>query len=190
MISTNLSTRPFYNQRLVHTILALVGVLVLAVTVLNVWTIVRLSGKDAQQEAQAGRAERKASDARQAAQRIRRGIDAGELKTVSTAAAEANRLIGERTFSWTQLLSDFERTLPDDVRITTVAPRIDRDGRMFIEVVVVARRAEDVNEFVEKLESEGGFADVVPRQENLNNEGLREISLVGRSVGHARRTGP
>jgi Tfp pilus assembly protein PilN len=190
MISTNLSTRPFYNERLVHTVLVIVGVLVLGVTALNVWTIATLSDKDARQNVQAAGAEKKTDEARQKADRIRRSIDATELKTVTTAAAEANQLIDERTFSWTQLLSDFERTLPSEVRITTVTPRVDRDGRMFIDVIVVARRAEDVNEFVEKLEAQGGFSDVVPRQENLNNEGLLEITLVGRYAGHARRTKP
>ena len=190
MISTNLSTRPFYNERLVHAVLVIVGVLVLAVAALNVWTIARLSKTDAQEHAQAERAEVRATAAHLAADRIRRSIDAADLRTVTGAVAEANELIDARTFSWTELFSDFERTLPADVRIVSVAPRTDREGRMFIDLVVVARRAEDVNDFVEKLEAQGGFADVVPRQETLNNEGLREIMLVGRYVGHARGTTP
>lgn len=186
MISTNLSTRPFYNERLVHTLLAIVAVAVLAVSGLNAWTIVHLSGKDGEQNAQAARAEKKTVEARRAAERIRRSIDAAELQAVTASAVEANRLIDERTFSWTQLLSDFERTLPADVRITAVTPRIEKDGRMSIQMAVVARRAEDVNEFVEKLEAQAGFSDVVPRQESLNTEGLREVILVGRYVGTAR----
>ena len=43
MLRTNLSTRPFYNERLVHLVLLLAAVLVAAVTVLNVVTLVRLS---------------------------------------------------------------------------------------------------------------------------------------------------
>lgn len=186
MISTNLSTRPFYNERLVHTLLGIVAVAVLAVSALNAWTIVSLSGKDGEQNAQAARAEKKTEEARRAADRIRRSIDPAQLKAVTADAVEANRLIEERTFSWTQLLSDFEKTLPADVRITAVTPKIERDGSMSIQVGIVARRAEDVNDFVEKLESQAGFADVVPRQEAVNNEGLREIVLAGRYVGNAR----
>ncbi len=184
MISTNLSTRPFYNERLVRTILVAAGAIVLAVTALNAWTIVTLSRKDAVQNVQSVRAEKKAAEARRAAGRIRRSIDANQLAAVTTAAAEANRLISARTFSWTDLLSEFEQTLPPDVRITNIAPTVDRDGRLLIDIVVIARRVEDVNDFVEKLEAKGGFSDVVPRQESLNNEGLREITLVGRYVGH------
>lgn len=187
MISTNLSTRPFYNERLVHLVLAALAVLVLAGSALNAWTLVTLSKTEAQQNAQAARAEKKTAEARQAAERIRRSIDKAELNTVVARAAEANRLIDERTFSWSRLLADFEHTLPDDVRITAVVPQVDRDGRMAIEVVAVARRAEDVDEFARRLEAQGGFRDIVPSLENLNNEGLHEVSLVGRYLGSARR---
>ena len=186
MISTNLSTRPFYNERLVHTLVALVAVIVLGVTALNAWTIVALSGKDGKENAQAARAEKKTDEARQAAERIRRSIDAAELQVVTVEAVEANRLIDQRTFSWTQLLSEFERTLPADVRMSSVTPRIEKDGGMSIEMVVVARRAEDVNDFVGKLETQGGFSDLVPRQEALNDEGMREVVLAGRYTGKAR----
>ena len=43
MLRGNLSTRPFYNERLVHLALALAALIVLVVTVLNVVTLVRLS---------------------------------------------------------------------------------------------------------------------------------------------------
>ncbi len=186
MISTNLSTRPFYNERLVHAVLAIVAAVVLGIAALNAWTIVALSGRDAQQNAQAARAETKADQARQAAERIRRSIDAAELETITTEATEANRLIDERTFSWTHLFSELEKTLPADVRITSVSPHVEKNGGLSVEITLVARRAEDVNEFVEKLEARGGFSDVVPRAEALNNEGLREVVLAGRYSANAR----
>jgi Tfp pilus assembly protein PilN len=186
MITTNLSTRPFYNERLVHAALAIMAVCVLGVSVLNALAIVSLKGKDAAQNAQAARAEKKIEQAREAAERIRRSIDPVELQAVAAAATEANRLIDERTFSWTRLFSDFEKTLPADVRISSVAPHIEIDGSMTIQIAVVARRAEDVNEFVDKLEAQGAFTDLVPRQETLNNDGLREIVLSGRYAGSAR----
>ena len=43
MLRTNLSTRPFYNERAVHVAVALAALLVLAITVLNVVRIVSLS---------------------------------------------------------------------------------------------------------------------------------------------------
>jgi len=44
----NLSTRPFYNERIVHVTLALAAALVLAVTAFNLWQVFVLSGRQAQ----------------------------------------------------------------------------------------------------------------------------------------------
>jgi hypothetical protein len=188
MMSTNLSTRPFYNERLVHVVLVVAGVLVLAVTALNVFTDLRLSKKDVQLNGQAALAEGKAQRARLAAERIRHGFDPAQMQALTTAATEANQLIDRRIFSWTQLLSEFEQTLPADLRITSVAPRVDKQGRRSVDVVVVGRRAEDINEFAEKLEARGAFADVTWRQELVTPEGLREITLNGRYTGSPRRS--
>jgi hypothetical protein len=188
MISTNLSTRPFYNERLVHLVLLALAILVLAVTGLNAWTYSTLSRRDAVQNAQAVRADQKANEAKRAADRIRRGINPDELGAATMAAVEANRLIDQRTFSWTRLLSEFEQTLPSDVRISGVTPKLDREGRLFVDIYVVGRRAEDINEFAEKLEARGAFTDIRWTDETVNPEGLRETTLNGRYVGSARRT--
>lgn len=189
MISTNLSTHPFYNERLVHIVLAVVGILVLAGAALNVAAYATLSRKDVQRAGQAARAEQKAADAHRVAQRILRSIDPAELEAVTAAASDANGLIGRRTFSWTQLLSEFEQTLPADVRVAAVTPRIDnKKGALFVDIAVVGRRAEDINEFAEKLEARGAFADVTWRQEMVNPEGLRETVLNARYIGKGRRS--
>src|SRR5262249_51448469 len=43
MLRTNLSTRPFYNERAVHVVLALIGGLVLALTLVNINKVIGLS---------------------------------------------------------------------------------------------------------------------------------------------------
>ncbi len=186
MISTNLSTRPFYNDRLVRMVLAALAVVVLAVTALNVSTIATLSTTDAQQNAQAARAEKKGAAARDAAQRIRRGINTAELEEIAASATEANRLIDERTLSWTEMLSTIEQTLPPDARITGVLSQVAKDGRLIVQMTLVARRAEDINDFADRLEARGAFADITWLQESVNAEGLRETTLKGRYVGTAR----
>ena len=184
MISTNLSTRPFYNDRLVRSVLLALAVLVLAVTALNVWTVSALSGRDREQNQQAVRAEKRAADARAAAQRIRSGLDEAELKRITAEVSKANGLIAQRTFSWTRMFSDFERTLPAEVRITGVASH-ERDGQLYVDIGVNGRRAEDINEFVDRLEATGAFTDMIWQQETIGADGLRETSLRGRYVGAA-----
>lgn len=186
MISTNLSTRPFYNERLVRAVLVALAVAVLGLTVWNVTTIATLSKKGAQQNAQAGAAENKGAAARDEARRVRRGIDPAHVEEIAASAAVANRLIDQRTFSWTGMLSEFEQTLPPEARITGVISRAEKDGRLLVDILLVARRAEDINDFADRLEARGAFADLTWRQEAINPEGLRETTLTGRYVGRGR----
>ena len=55
MLRTNLATRPFYNERLVHWLIAAAAVLVIAFTAFNVGEYLRLSGRQGGLEADAAR---------------------------------------------------------------------------------------------------------------------------------------
>jgi hypothetical protein len=189
MNQTNLSTRPFYNERLVHTVLALLAAAVVVVTAVNVRAVLTLSRRDAALGTATSQAERAADVSRRNAARVRRSLNAVELQTVSAAASEANTLIDRRTFSWTRLLADFEAALPPEVRVASVQPHVDKEGGMTVTLLVVARQAEDINAFAEKLEARGAFENIMFRQESVNQEGLLETTMEGRYIGKARAAG-
>ncbi len=132
MLRTNLSTRPFYNERVVRVILGLVAAVAAALTSYNVSEIVRLRSRDAEVRRQSEAAEREADRLQGEARRIRQTINRDQLAAVQVAAHEANRLIDRRTFSWTELLNQFEQTLPPEVRIAAVTPQVDPAGRMIV----------------------------------------------------------
>lgn len=180
MLRTNLSTRPFYNERAVHALLALAGVVVLGLTIFNASRIVSLSRRHTDLNARAQTAETRSRELRATALKTRRGLDTKELEAISTAAREANAIIDRRLFSWTELLNRFETTLPDDVRITSIRPKIDRDGAVTITLSVVGRRVEDIDHFMENLEATRAFADVLSREENVTEEGTLLAVLEGR----------
>ena len=176
----NLSTRPFYNDRGVHLVLGLAAAAVLAFTVFNLWQVYVLSGRQAAVQARLSRAEAQAKQLRDQAAGIRRAINPKELEATVAAAREANLLIERRVFSWTEVLNQFETTLPPTVRISSVRPRVERDGTMRVEVVVLARTVEAVDAFIENLEKRGAFSGVLSREEFLNEDGLIQASLEGR----------
>ena len=179
MLRTNLSTRPFYNERLVLVVLLASAVAVGAFSLFNVTQLVSLSGRYATLNADVAQAQRRATDLRQQAGRVRASIDPVRLDAVSQAAREANLLIDRRTFSWTGLFNQFEATLPAGVRIASVKPLIDTDGRFIVSMTVVARRVDDVNEFIEALEKTATFSAVLSREERTNEDGLLEATLQG-----------
>jgi hypothetical protein len=171
MLRTNLSTRPFYNVRAVAAILGSLALVVFVFTVINGVALVRLTSAQSTLGASAADAEAEAERLRADAGRIRGQIDQEELAVVSEAAREANRIIDQRAFSWTNLFSHFEMTLPEDVRIRSVTPRLERD-QFIVSVTVEARRAEDVDAFIEALEQAGTFKDVLPLVVEVTDEGL------------------
>ncbi|MCC7124156.1 MAG: hypothetical protein IT178_04860 [Acidobacteria bacterium] len=176
MLRTNLSTRPFYNERLVRILLLLATGVVAALTLFNVEEVVRLRSRDADVRASAAQDEATAGRLRTEAVRIRQSINREQLAAVQTAAQEANQLIDRRAFSWTELFNQFERTLPAEVRIASVTPQVDPQGRMLVAVSVVSRRVEDLDTFIEALEKTGAFSEVLWRQEEAQDDGtLRSV---------------
>lgn len=179
MLRGNLSTRPFYNERVVRTMLAVLALVAVGLTIFNVVELLRLerAGRDARQTV-AQNAEQ-AREMREKAQVIRQGINQAQLEAVRVSARDANALIDRRTFSWTALLNYFQATLPADVRIAGVSPQIDDDGRMLVAVTVFARRIDDLSEFEDALESTGAFSSVLSRTIGTEEDGTTRAELQG-----------
>ncbi len=183
MLRTNLSTRPFYNERAVHVCLALSAILVVALTTFNLWEIYSLSGRDARVRTSIEQADLRARDLRAEAARTRSAINPRELEEVAAAAREANAVIDKRVFSWTELFNRFENTLPDDVRVSAVRPTVERDGSMTIVMLVVAKDVRGVNAFIENLEKDGSFAGLISREEFVDEGGELKATIEGRYLG-------
>lgn len=190
MLRGNLSTRPFYNERAVRTMLAVLALAAIGLTIFNVVEILRLerAGRDARQTV-AQNAER-AREMREKAQVIRQGINQAQLEAVRVSARDANALIDRRTFSWTALLNYFQATLPPDVRITSVTPQLDDSGRMLVAISVFARRIDDLSEFEDALESTGAFTDVLSLQIGTEEDGTTRAQLQGFYSGPVRQAVP
>jgi len=182
MLRSNLSTRPFYNERGVHWALALAALGVAAVTVFNVGELVSLSARNTALAAGIARDETATRDLAREAEAIRRSLDRKELEAVTDAAREANDLIDRRTFSWTAFFNVIETTLPPDVMLTSVRPRIEQ-GIVTITINVVGRETEDLDQFMTALEETGAFADLLPRQEEIGDDGMHRAVLIGRYLG-------
>ena len=177
MIRTNLSTRPFYNERAVHAWLLLVAALVIAASVFNVTRLLRYSGSNTQQETAASQDEARAARLRDDAARMRSTVDLQHIDFASASARQANDLIDRRTFSWTDLFNRFESTLPDEVRVVSVRPRLDRNRGFVITVSVVARGIEDVDTFIENLEKTAAFSNPRSLEDHVNEQGQFEAQL-------------
>jgi Tfp pilus assembly protein PilN len=180
MLRTNLSTRPFYNERGVHGVLAVTALVVAAFTIFNLTQIVLLTRRQSSLSSQATAAEARAADLRTRAARTRQAVDAKELDAISGAAREANAIIGQRLFSWTDLLNRLETTLPENVRITSLRPSVARDGTITVTMTVAAESVGDIEQFMENLEGTTAFSEVYPLDDEPAEGGGVRASLEGR----------
>lgn len=179
MLRTNLSTRPFYNIRAVQAALGALAAFVILFTMFNAISLLRLATSQRSLGARAVQAQDDATKLRADAVRVRAQVDAKELEVVSAAAREAKSIIEMRAFSWTELLAQFEKTLPENVRITAVQPRLERDGRFIVGMRVEARQIGDLEKFLDDLEMTGAFHNVLTTDEQATDDGLLEALIEG-----------
>lgn len=171
MLRTNLSTRPFYNTRLVRIGLIAIGVVAVGLTVFNAVELWRLQRANRELAQLVGDNENQARDLRQKARTVQQSIDRSQLLLVDAAAREANQLIDRRAFSWTELLNQFQDTLPPSVRIVSVQPQVDETGRVMVAIRVLSRQQEDLDSFIAALEQSGVFRDVLSRSDSSVEDG-------------------
>jgi len=176
MLKSNLSTRPFYNDRLVS--LAILAGLVagLALTAFNVTQILSLTEERSVYTQQIGRDRAEAARIRTAADAVQGSVDQQQLRMLAGSTREANGLIDQRTFSWTGFFETVEQTLPLDARLIAVAPRVER-GNILIAVVVVAKSVGDLQAFTEALQNTGEFYDVLVAADQLNDDGTHTATI-------------
>ena len=179
MLRTNLATKPFYDERRVYWLIAAAAVAVVLFTAFNVSAYLRLSGRQGGLSADIARNEAAARALTTRAAEARRRIDAKSLERTRAQAAEANGIIDARTFSWTSFFDDVEATLPPNVMLTSITPRIGPDGAE-VRLTVLGRTVEAIDTFIERLEATKRFENVQPSAELVTEEGLFQTQVTGR----------
>ena len=182
MLRTNLSTRPFYNERAAQIALCVLALLLVAFTAFNLVQWRSLSARHGQLMARVGDDERKAAALRNKADLARRSVDRAEFERVTAEVRDANVLIDERAFSWIGLLNTLEATMPPNVRIQSIRPAADQEGNLTVTMVAVGRRAEDIEQLVDQLEATRSFRHLYSRTETTDQQGLLEVTLEGQYV--------
>lgn len=189
MLKTNLSTRPFYNERAVHWGLAVAFAAIAALTVFNVTRVISLSARQGTLSAEVQREEARIQQLTTDATKVRGSIDQKALARVIASAKEANAIIDQRTFSWTELFNHLESTLPTGVMLTSVRPHIDEKEELRIELTVLGREVEQIDDFIEKLEATGAFSGVLAGEEAVTENDEIEARIEARYNPASRTRG-
>jgi Tfp pilus assembly protein PilN len=156
----NLASHPFRNERAPALLAAILAALVLAATVWHVRVLVRVAGS---------RHAARASEVRQLEQESARlRAETAAVRSVRPDPATVAQwsairdLVERRLFSWTRLLSQLESILPREVRLLSIAPRVEK-GRIQLDVNAEASPPDEGFRLIDVLQKQGPFADVYPR---------------------------
>ena len=189
MLKINLATRPFYNERAIDTVLLLLGTGALVLMVVGGRTVFQLSNTYADVVKTAERSEAQAGTVAQETVALNQSVSEDELEALRLSASEANRLIDQRVFSWTELFNVIEQTLQDRVMLTGLRPT-GTSGSMTLTIGVIGERVTDIEQFIEDLEATGSVDNVLARQEQRTEDGMYSAQLTGEFRWSSSRSGP
>jgi hypothetical protein len=178
MLKGNLSTRPFYNERLVSLVVVLATAVGIALSVFNVSRLYALSSERARLRGEQQLAEQEAERVRAAAAATQQSVGRPALVALAAATREANALIDARTFSWTTFFGYVEKTLPVEARLIAVSPTVEH-GEFRIAMIVNARSPKEIEDFIDALMGTGAFYDLIPDEQQRNDDGSQTAKISG-----------
>ncbi|MFN8057542.1 MAG: hypothetical protein U0Q12_00140 [Vicinamibacterales bacterium] len=184
MLRTNLSTRPFYNERLVTVVLAAVGVAVAVASAFNARALVSLTQRQSALGQTLAASEAHIKEVQQQTAAVRASIDDKERLVVGGRAAEVNAVIDLRVFSWTDFFNRIEATIPPDVMLVAVRPSTGKDAGL-VSMTVLGKTVSGIDTFMERLESTATFEGLLSREEQATEDGMYRAVLEGRYVAKA-----
>lgn len=178
MLKGNLASRPFYNEQLV-TVLLIAGAIVgVGLTIFNTTRIIEYSSERTRRTAVQRAAEAETVQLQGDTQHEKNSVDRNALVLLGFETQEANALIDQRLFSWTVFFGLVEKTLPLDVRVLAVAPKVER-GELRIDMTVNAKHRDDIAAFLDSLQSTGAFYDMNAEALQHNDDGSYDATLSG-----------
>ena len=151
------NNRPFLAASSLGGAVALIALLLLAHAAYSSWR----DQRQLRSESSALQAQIRASEVRQ--QQLAAYFSSPQTKRVLDRSAFLNSLIDERSFPWTRIFADLERTLPPGVRVVSISPRLEKD-RAEITMQVGAQSGASEVQFLKAMETSHVFSGVVVKE--------------------------
>ncbi len=189
-IHLNLASKPYRDLRAFYALLGAAGLVALVLMVYNVMTAYRymVDTKEAREEMAA--IDEEAARERALAETMEKRIAAIDAVALDSQARFINAQIRERAFSWSRMMSRLEELLPDDVRLTSLNPGIDEDGKVHIILQCISRRPDGLVVMLDRLYTNPAFGKSFPTSDTTGADGLHRINIDTTYVPSAEEVKP
>jgi len=162
--SPQANNRPFLAGAAVIGAAALIGLLLLAHAAYSSWQDQR------QLRAEIGALQSQIRTSQMQQQQLAVYFHSPNAKRVLDRSEFLNSLIDERSFPWTRIFTDLERTLPPGVRVISIAPQLDK-GRAEVKMEVGAETGASEVQFLKAMETSHSFSGLVVNNVKPPSEG-------------------
>ena len=176
-IHLNLAARPYRDYRPVYAVVVTMSLITAFLMLNNIETWYRYqhdtsstSGKIESVEAKI----RKERELQDIAQRKLRALD---LTTLDAQTHFVNAKLAERAFSWSTLLDELESVIPQDVRLSSVAPSFSPDGTIALALNFEAKGPTGMITTINRMNADPQFSNAFPNQEQLQQGGTYIFNL-------------
>ena len=176
-IHLNLAAKPYRDYRPVYLTVAAMVLVTLILLGYNVITGYEYLIETEQTRAEIASLEKETAEERALAKTLDERIDQIDLRALDRRSRFINAQIKERAFSFSTLLDDMERTLPDDVRLLDLNPTFDDEGMIHLTLSCEARKRDGMTDLLNRFYSDPSFEDAFPRSERSEEGGIFKFSV-------------
>lgn len=149
-LSLNLATNPLRNRRFFFLLLFVIAAALLLVGYLAGRTYIKYRSEAQEVRASADNIDQLIMVAQTEEKNSRQKIEEA-VRRDKDKVDLVNSIILRKAFSWTELLSTLENSLPDSSYILSLAPILDEDSRLQLRLRVVSQDLNKLLEFLNKL---------------------------------------
>ncbi|MDE3108379.1 MAG: hypothetical protein KGL02_00420 [Acidobacteriota bacterium] len=177
--SPQANNRPFLAASVAGGIVALIALVLLVHAVYSSWQDQRLL----RAQTSALEAQIRASERQQ--QQLAAYFRGADVHRILNRSEFLNSLIDARSFPWTGIFSDLERTLPPGVRVVSISPQL-KNGRAEVSLLVGAQSGASEVQFLKAMESSRVFSGLVVKNvRHSDDPGSRDTLLIDLTVWYS-----
>jgi type IV pilus assembly protein PilN len=156
-IPVNLASQPFRHDRALFIGSTLLAAVMIAMLVMLL-SLVRIDRKNKIESThQLAAVEKQLAMVMRDQAEVDRELRQPQNAAVLEYSVLINQMLLRKGISWTRIFSDLEKTLPYNVRVIQIRPELDKDDRIFLQMVAGADNETQLDAFVAKLEASDMF---------------------------------
>ncbi len=167
-VRLNLATSPLENRRRFLFTAGLVGTVAIVALVLLTWHAYASWRADRKHRTTMARLEREMDTLREQRRALEQFFNQPDIAKLRDRAGFLNTLIEQRSFPWTKIFMDLERSLPEGVRVVSIAPKMDA-GQVEVKLIVGAASDDSKLKFLRALEASKQFSRIQVLAETTPN---------------------